>query len=352
MDIRELVVPALKDYECYKAAGQDYRIILNANEHYENFLGTKLQNDFIEKMKNININRYPDPDAKKLRKAYADLINVDMDKLIATSGSDEGITIISATFVDKDDVVMSCDPTFSMYGQAAILAKGKYIGIESDKEDFTPDIDTLIKRANEENAKIIYICTPNNPTGYLYSKDDIKKVIDNTNAMVVIDEAYIHFAEGENLDLLDYSNRVIILRTLSKAFSGAGLRVGFIISNKEVIDFLYAAKAPYNLSVTSQTAGEVLVENHKYIEDEIEVIKEQRDRIVDVLKECEGVFIFPLNANFITIRSDKAYKLYEECEKKSISIRAYGESLKNIVRITVGSKAENDELIEVIKEVF
>ena len=105
MDIRELVVPALKDYECYKAAGQDYRIILNANEHYENFLSTKLQNDFIEKMKNININRYPDPDAKKLRKAYADLINVDMDKLIATSGSDEGITIISATFVDKDDFV-------------------------------------------------------------------------------------------------------------------------------------------------------------------------------------------------------------------------------------------------------
>ena len=250
-------------------------------------------------MKNININRYPDPDAKKLRKAYADLINVDMDKLIATSGSDEGITIISATFVDKDDVVMSCDPTFSMYGQAAILAKGKYIGIESDKEDFTPDIDTLIKRANEENAKIIYICTPNNPTGYLYSKDDIKKVIDNTSAMVVIDEAYIHFAEGENLDLLDYSNRVIILRTLSKAFSGAGLRVGFIIANKEVIDFLYAAKAPYNLSVTSQTAGEVLVENHKYIEDEIEVIKDASAAVFG-MKGANGAILIMTKRGEIT----------------------------------------------------
>lgn len=352
MEIKELVVPALKNYESYKAAGQDYRIILNANEHYENFLATKLQNDFIEKMKSININRYPDPDAKKLRRAYADLIDVDMDMILATSGSDEGITIISTAFIDKDDIVMSFEPTFSMYGQAAVFAKGKYIGVSSDKEDFTPDIDKMIAQANKENAKIIYICTPNNPTGYLFSKEEIKKIIDNTNAMIVIDEAYIHFANGDNLDLLDYSNRIIILRTLSKAFSGAGLRVGFIIASKEVINFLYAVKAPYNLSVTSQTAGEILVENHNYIEDEISVIKEQRERLVNVLKECEGVFIFPLNANFITIRSDKAKQLYDECERRSISIRAYGESLKNIVRITVGSKPENDELIEVIKEVF
>ncbi|WP_290771356.1 histidinol-phosphate transaminase [Anaerofustis sp.] len=352
MSIKDFVVPALKDYECYKAAGQDYNIILNANEHYENFLGTKLQGEFIEKMKSININRYPDPDAKKIRKSFSLLVGVDVNKIMATSGSDEGITIINNTFMDKDDVAISFEPTFSMYAQAAILAKGKYIGLKSDKEDLSPDIDILISEANKHDAKIIYICTPNNPTGYLYKKEDIKRVIEGTKSLVVIDEAYIHFAEGDNLDLLDYSNRVIILRTLSKAFSGAGLRVGFILADEEVINYLNAAKAPYNLSATSQMAGEVLIENHKYIEDEINIIKKQRERIVSVLRKYDDIFIFPLNANFITIRTKKADKLYKACENKSISIRSYGSSIPNTVRISVGSEYENTKLIEVIEEVF
>lgn len=352
MSIKDLVVPALKDYEYYKAAGQDYRIILNANEHYQNFLGTKLQDDFIDRMKSIDINRYPDPYANRLREKYASLIGVASENLIATSGSDEGITIINNTFMDKDDIAISYEPTFSMYKQAAILAKGKYIGLNSDKEDLSPDIDKLIEEANKNNAKIVYICTPNNPTGYLYSKDEIKKVIDNTKGLVIIDEAYIHFAEDDNMDLLNYSDRVIILRTLSKAFSGAGLRVGFIVANKEIINFLFAAKAPYNLSVTSQTAGEVLVDNHELIEEELKVIKKEIDRIVNVLKNYKDILILPLNANFITIKTEKAKKLYEECEKRSISIRSYGDELENVVRITVGSKEENNEVIDVIKEVF
>ena len=352
MSIKDLVVPALKDYEYYKAAGQDYRIILNANEHYQNFLGTKLQDDFIDRIKNIDINRYPDPYANKLREKYGKLIDVSPENLIATSGSDEGITIINNTFMDKDDIAISYEPTFSMYKQAAILAKGKYIGLNSDKEDLSPDIDKLIDEANKKNAKIVYICTPNNPTGYLYSKEEIKKVIDNTKGLVIIDEAYIHFAEDDNMDLLGYSDRVIILRTLSKAFSGAGLRVGFIIANKEIINFLFAAKAPYNLSVTSQTAGEVLVDNHKLIEDELKVIKRERDRMVNILKNYKDILILPLNANFITIKTSKAPILYNECEKRGISIRAYGNELKDIVRITVGSKEENNEVIDVIKEVF
>ncbi|WP_294464853.1 histidinol-phosphate transaminase [uncultured Anaerofustis sp.] len=352
MSIKDLVVPALKDYEYYKAAGQDYRIILNANEHYQNFLGTKLQDDFIDRIKSIDINRYPDPYANKLREKYGKLIGVDPENLIATSGSDEGITIINNTFMDKDDVAVSYEPTFSMYKQAAILAKGKYIGLDSDKEDLSPDVDKLIDEANKNKAKIVYICTPNNPTGYLYSKEEIKKVIDNTKGLVIIDEAYIHFAEDDNMDLLGYSDRVVILRTLSKAFSGAGLRVGFIIANKEIIKFLFAAKAPYNLSVTSQTAGEVLVDNHELIEDELKVIKRERDRMVTILKNYKDILILPLNANFITIKTSKAQILYDECEKRSISIRAYGNELKDVVRITVGSKEENDEVIDAIKEVF
>lgn len=352
MDIKQLVVPSLRDYDFYEAAGQDYKIILNANEHYENFLNTKLQEEFIEGIKKININRYPNANSTTLRAHFAKTIGVDKNQVIATVGSDEGIRLISDTFVDSGEKVLSCDPTFSMYKEIAILSKGKYIGLKSDKEDLSPDIDEIIKVANLENVKVVYICTPNNPTGYLYKKEDIKKIIDNTSCIIAIDEAYIHFAEGDNLDLIDYSNRVIILRTLSKAFSGAGLRVGFLVANKETIKYLDGSKLPYNLSATSEVAGEVLLNNIDLIEKEVEVIKEERAKIVGVLKQCRGVFLFPINANFITLRSDKAYELYNKCEAKSISIRKYGNDLKNIIRISVGNKYENEELIKVIKEVY
>lgn len=352
MSIRELVVPALRDYEYYKAAGQDYRIILNANEHYENFLGTKLKDAFTEKMNSLSINRYPDPEAVVLRKKFSEMIGVSPENVMATSGSDEGISIISNTFVERDDAVTSCEPTFSMYSQAALLAKGRYVPVTGVGEEMTPDIDELIRTANENEAKIVYVCTPNNPTGYLYEQDDIKRIVDETKGLVVIDEAYIHFAEGDNLDLLSYSERVIILRTLSKAFAGAGLRVGFIVASEEIINYLHAAKAPYNLSMTSQAAGEVLIDNRELIEEEIKIIKKERARILSELEKASGVLILPVNANFITIRTALSNKLYDECEKKGISIRSYGDAIRNTVRISVGSRSQNDELIEVIREVF
>ena len=352
MSIREFVVPALRDYEYYKAAGQDYRIILNANEHYENFLNTRLREKFTEKMNSLDINRYPDPSATALREKFAEMIGVKPENVMATSGSDEGITIINSTFVDSGDVTVSCVPTFSMYSQAAVLAKGTYIGIEGLDYEMTPDIDALIRTARQKNAKIVYVCTPNNPTGYLYSKEEITRIVKETDSLVVIDEAYIQFAEGDNLDLLDFSDRVIILRTLSKAFGGAGLRVGFIVASSEVIEYLYASKAPYNLSVTSQAAGEVLIDNHELIEEELKIIKSERSRILRELEGRESLTVLPVNANFITVRAPLSDTLYDRCEQRGISIRAFGDQIKDTVRITVGNKSQNDELIEVIREVF
>jgi len=352
VDLKNLTVSALQDYKFYKAVSQDYRIILNANEHYENFLNKKLHKEFIDKISKVNINRYPHPDSVEIREKYARFLGVKMENVLATVGSDQGIRILTDTFVDTGDYVISFEPTFSMYKEQAILSKGKYIGLESDREDLAVDIDYLIQTANDKKAKIVYICTPNNPTGYLYSKEEIKKVIDNTEGIVAIDEAYIDFAEEDNLDLIYYSNRVVILRTLSKAYSAAGLRVGFMIGQEEIINYCALAKPPYNLSLTSEVAAEVLIENSDLIKEEIKVIKSERERVVQVLKGYKHVFIFPLNANFITIRTKKADEFYHACENRGISIRAYKDAIKDTVRITVGSKAENDEIIEVIKEVF
>ncbi len=351
-DIKQLVTSKLRNFTAYKASSQDYEIILNANEHYTDILNEKLKDSLIKAVEDSVINRYPDPESNHLCEVYGNYLNISPECVVATVGSDEGIRIISDTFLDSEEYAISAVPTFSMYSEIARLAKGNFIGVESDREDLAPDIDKIIKVANEYNGKIIYVCSPNNPTGYIYSKEDIKKIIDNTKGVVAIDEAYVDFSMEDNLDLINYSNRVVILRTLSKAFCGAAIRVGFLIGSKEVIDCLKIARLPYNLSTTSAKIGEVLIKNHEIIESYVKDITEEREKILKVLKSYKEIFIFPINANFILIRSDKSQKLYDECEKKSISIRNFHKEIKNCVRISIGAKEENEKLIKVIKEVY
>ena len=350
--IKDMVVKALRDYEFYQAVDQDYDIILNANEHYMDILNERLKDKMIEAIKNTNINRYPNPYNAKLREKYAAYLGVKYENVIATVGSDEGIRVISDTFLETGDRAIAAVPTFSMYKEIAVLGKGQFINVVSDDKELLVDIEKIIKTANENNAKIIYLCSPNNPTGYVYEREDILKIIDSTKSMVVIDEAYMDFYGKSNFDLINYSDRVIVLKTMSKAFAGAGLRVGFIISSKETISYLDASRLPYNLSSTSEALAMVLLDNADIIKEEIEVIRKERERVVEVIKEIEDVFLFPVTTNFITIKTKKADEIYKRLEEKSISVRKYGNEFKDTLRISVGSKSENDELIKVIKEVI
>lgn len=351
--IKNYVVKNLKNYEYYKASHNDnYEVILNVNENYKDFLNGELKEEFIQAIGEINFNRYPEPGNDTLIGIYSKYIGVKPENVLAGVGSDEGIRIISDTFLDTGDVAVTCVPTFSMYGEIANLAKARLVAVESDKEDFSPDIDKLIKTANEEKAKVIYICSPNNPTGYLYGEEEVKRIIDGTDSIVVIDEAYVDFAEKNLLALINYSNRVIVLRTLSKAFSGAALRVGFAIGDEEIIQYLNAARLPYNLSTLSMVAAEVLIKNYSLIEKEIHFIIQERERLIDVFNRYKDIFVFETNANFILIRSKKAKEFYEKAKEASIVLRKFENEKETLIRITVGSKEENDRLIKVIEEVF
>ena len=305
----------------------------------------------IEAIKNVSINRYPHPNNISLRKKYADFIGLDTENVIATVGSDEGIRVISDTFLEAGDVAVSAVPTFSMYKEIAVLGKGKFINIESD-DALSVDVEKIIKVSNENNAKVIYICSPNNPSGYIYKREDIIKVIDNTKSIVVIDEAYMDFYGESNLDLINYSNRVIVLKTMSKAFAGAGLRVGFILSDKETSSYLDASRLPYNLSSVSEAIAMVLLDNYDIVKEEIDVIINERERVKKVIEKIDDVTLFPVSANFITFRSKKAEELYLKLEENGISVRKFGDELKDTLRISIGSKEENKKLIEVIKEVI
>lgn len=350
--IKDMVVKALRDYEFYQAVDQDYDIILNANEHHMDILNEKLQDKMIEAIKDVNINRYPHPNNTKLRKKYADFIGVKYENVIATVGSDEGIRVISDTFLEAGDIAIAAVPTFSMYKEIAVLGKGKFINVESDDETLSVDVDKIIKVSNENNAKVIYICSPNNPSGYVYEREDIIKVIDSTKSIVVIDEAYMDFYGKSNLDLINHSNRVIVLKTMSKAFAGAGLRVGFIISDKETSGYLDASRLPYNLSSTSEALAMVLLDNYDIVKEEMDIILKERERVKKVIEKIDDVRVFPVTTNFITFRTKKADELFFKLEENGISVRKFGRELKDTLRISIGSKSENEKLIKVIKEVI
>ena len=351
--MNKLVREMFRNYDPYKVSPQSYEVILNANENPVNILNNLPKEQLIELIAETNINRYPDNDSVKLREAYGKYINKSKEKILAGVGSDEVLRMIADLFIEADDYAVACIPTFEMYNTVIELAKGRFIGIPPKNEDLIPDIDRLINTANENQAKLIFICTPNNPTGYFWARKDIQKVLDSTKGMLIIDEAYIDFAEYSNIDLIENSKRVIILRTMSKAFGLAGARVGFAVANPEVIQYLMLVKIPYNLSTLSQQAAQLLLRNLNVVKDQIQTIKYERDYLIRELnKFSDYIKIYPTSSNFILISSEKTDEITKIANEKNVSLRNFEEKLPNKIRISVGTHQENELVIQIMTEVF
>ncbi len=351
--MNDLIRAMFRNYIPYKVSPQEYDIILNANENPLNLFDTLPKNEQNDLVSQIQFNRYPESDNTALRETYANYIGRETDEVLAGVGSDEIIRMIADLFLENNDVVIANIPTFSMYQTITEFSKGLFIGIPSKDDTFAPDIDQLISVANQYHAKVIFICTPNNPTGYLWKKEDLIKVIDSTTGMVVIDEAYIDFADENNLSLIDYSKRVIVLRTLSKAFALAGARVGFAIADKETIGYLSMVKIPYNLNSYSQKVAQLVLENIHMVELQIAVLKHQRDLLVNALQKFnEKIKIYPSSANFILISTKYLEQIKSAAEAHKVSLRYMGNEIPDAIRISVGTPEENEALIKIFTEVL
>lgn len=350
--MNSLVRNNVNNLKAYKVTETDYQILLNANESPYNISST-IKNNFIDYLKKIDINRYPDTTASMLREKLAVYSKVDKENIICGNGSDELITMIIQSFVDKDDVVVSHSPSFVMYNIATQIAGGEFIEV-MDLNEFVVDIDTLIETTNKNNAKILFLCNPNNPTGYTFNQKDIVKVIEQTNCIVVIDEAYYEFCGQTSINLINKFDNVIVLRTLSKAFGLAGIRSGYAVTNKEIIDILYKVKPPYNLNTLSQVMSIAALDNIDIINKSIDSIVNERERIYNELLKFNALEVFPSKSNFILIRMEKSQLLFDYLLSKSILVKQYKNSstLDNCIRLTIGSSEENTKLLQYIKEVL
>lgn len=349
--IDTLIKASVKDLKPYIPHDYDYKYKLDANESPYNLPGNILEN-IIKKIKNIDFNRYPDTNSALLRKEISNYIGVGYKNIIVGNGSDEMISVIIDTFVEEGDTVLSHEPTFVMYGLTSKISGANYIDIKTD-ENFDVNIDELIKSANDKKAKIIFLCTPNNPTGNIIKKEKILQVINETNAIVVVDEAYVEFSGESVINEVLNHDRLIVLRTLSKAFGAAGIRTGYLVAGDKVVDRLNSVKPPYNINSISQLIATEFLKNREEILKRIDIIKSDRDNLISKMKQIESIKVYDSHANFIIFKVNDNKKVFDGLLERGVMVRNFsGGKLENHLRVSVGNTEENEAFINALKEVI
>lgn len=343
MDLNKLIRTNIKQLKPYSSARDEFSqtqtpmIFLDANENpYNN-----------------GLNRYPDPQQKTVKNKIAKWKNIAINQILLGNGSDEVLDLLFRAFCEPNqDNVITLPPTYGMY---KVLAA---INAVEEREvlltlDFQPNIDAILKTANT-NTKIIFICSPNNPTGNAFSDDKIERLLLNFNGLVVIDEAYADFSTQQSwVTRLNEFPNLVVTQTFSKAFGMAGIRLGMCFASKEIIAVLNTIKPPYNINQLTQNEAFDKLDKLLQVAGEIAQIKEQRTVLETQLKTLSFVEkIYPSDANFILIKVDDAGKRYNQLIKRGIVLRnRSGQPLcSNTLRITVGTAEENNNLIINLKE--
>ncbi len=289
--------------------------------------------EFMEYIKKTNLNRYPEKGLPSLLEKIGDFSGFNDENIIVGNGSDELLNILINQA--KGDILINT-PTFEMYNFYANNYGYNTVNVPL-KSDFSLDTENII---NKNNIKLIIICSPNNPTGNLIDMEQVEQILE-LGIPTILDNAYYEFSGEDYTDLLNKHDNLIILRTFSKAFSMAGLRIGYGIANKNVISNIKKLQAPFYMNVLSAKLAEIMIDNYSTVREHVKYIINERERFYNAVKEIA----YDSKANFLFLKKD----LYSYMEKHDIIIRKLP-LLKDRSRITVGKKEENDIAIDAIKE--
>lgn len=349
--IEQRVCSNIKILSSYSVPQVKCDIKLDGNESpYD--LYPVLKKHILKELEVLELNRYPDPEFTRVRSRLSKLFSHPEEGILLGNGSDEIIQMLITVFTGKTGKILIPTPTFSMYKLTSIALNKKVIECELD-DDFDINLDDILKFINEDDPDLIFFATPNNPTGNSFSKDKIMKVLENTQAIVVIDEAYFDYSDISYLDCLSKYKNLIILRTMSK-IGLASLRLGILIADPELVQQINKARLPYNINTFSQSVMMIALDNIDLINQKVEIIKVERKKLEMDLSKFKSLKVFPSDANFFFIRAEDADLLFNELVKRNILIRNFNRPgrLSNCVRITVGTPGENKKLIEALNVIF
>ena len=344
-------VRGLTPYLSARRIGGEGHTFLNANEAPKSaaFL-----------ISSMNFNRYPECQPPELIDSYARYAGVEPECVMCARGSDEVIGLIIRTFCEPGrESIIICPPTYGMYSVSAVNV-GVLVTEIAPLPDYQPDTDAIIKEFNTNpNAKVLFLCSPNNPTGTLLSREKLITILEavNNRAIVVVDEAYIEFCPQETMvDLLKQYRSLVITRTLSKGFALAGIRCGFALADQEIIKALLKVIDPYPISdPVAQIAEQALSKNGlEIMRDRIDELNERKARFIAEVKALPIVDeVFADHGNFILFRFKEGSELFYRIARKGIILRDFNgkPTLDNCIRITIGSEPEMTELLEFLKSI-
>ena len=329
----------------YEPVDAQYEVRLDANESFLQPPASIIQ-EFQQALLSVDFNRYPDPFATELCEAFAKFYGIDKNFVTAGNGSDELISVIMTAFLQKGDKVMTVTPDFSMYAFYASIVEAQCIDFfKNTSLEFS--VDDVINEAKEKNVRVLIFSNPCNPTSLGVKRDEMRKLISSLSCLVVLDEAYMDFWDESLINEAEKYDNLIILRTCSKAFGLAAMRLGFAVANKALTDVIRSVKSPYNVNSLSQAAGAVVLNHADYLRECTESIKRSRDelykRITALSEKYKGKIkpVAPVT-NFVYTEFEKAGELFEFLKTKGIAVRKMGTHL----RISAGSENENKKVCE------
>ena len=344
MNLNKLLRKNILGMKPYSSARDEYKdlqadmVFLDANENPFDTL----------------LNRYPDPQQTRLKEIIATLKEVSTEQLLLGNGSDEVLDLIFRAFCEPNqDSILTLPPTYGMYDVLANLNAVENIQVPLSP-DFQLEVDSILA-AIESRTKLLFICSPNNPSGNAVDRKAIERLLNEFKGVVVIDEAYIDFTNEVSLTAyLNMYPNLIVIQTLSKAYGLAGIRLGICYASNAIIAVLNKIKPPYNINTLTQDAAIKALENKDVVDVQVETLLNERNRLINAFKSVSFIKkIYPSEANFILIKVDDANKRYDELIKNSVVVRNRSSQLhcENCLRITVGTPSENAQLLTLLNTI-
>lgn len=344
---------ALESLSPYDAKHLDAEVMLASNENPLNLPG-ELLDRLAEAVADIPYNRYPDPMATRLREEIAEANGLEPENVLVGNGGDELIFDLVLAWGGPGRVVLDFPPTFAMYGIDAATTESTLVQIPR-RADFSIDEDALFARLAEGDVDLVFIANPNNPTGTLVPETTLIDVLNATDALVVVDEAYFEFSRHTMRPHMSRHANLAILRTFSKAFSLAALRAGYLLAHEGVIQELTKVRQPYSVNRFTQAAARLVFRERPVFESFISQLLRNRDVLIHGLSEIPGVEVFPSEANFVLFRVEHASSVWRDLLKEhSVLVRDFSRTpgLEDCLRVSVGTEEEVRRFVAAMESIM
>lgn len=325
---------------------------LSANENPNN-VPEEVQLEIRKALKGFPFNRYPDPLGNELRDLIAEANGLSRENVLLGNGGDELLFNLALTWGGPGRTFLNVPPTFSVYEANARLTGTKIVNIPR-KENFDIDEEAVLARMAEGDIDFAVITSPNNPTGKMANETFLKKLLDSSDALIMVDEAYFEFSRFSMRPYLDQYENLVILRTFSKAFSLAGVRMGYLLANASVIREFLKVRQPYSVDSVSQAIATAVYRNRSLFVPGINQIIEQRGVLLEGLGKLPGVTVFDSDSNYVLFRVADAGLVWQELYEGGVLIRDFSRSqyLENCLRVSVGSPEENQVFLDALAEIL